>query len=80
MRSVLLVLLLLAPACSFPVDDFVVTDGGDGGTPSDARSTPSDSSSATVDARPCTCVEYDDKDKTKCKKWLPDHCGEEPKG
>lgn len=92
MRSVFVVLLLLAPACSFPVDDFVVSDGGDAANPGDAGTTtstpttpptssstaPSSSttSSTTPDAGDCVCVERDDKDPTKCKRWVPDKCGE----
>ena len=83
MRSPILPLLALVSACSFPVEEFAVTDGGriDAATGSDvqdttpAPSTSTDAASSTdADSGiPCQCVEYKGID---CKRWAPDKCGE----
>ena len=86
MRSLfLLPLFALLAACSFPVDEFEVSN--DGAAPSDAptvdardaapaptSTSTAPSSSSTPDAGGCRCIERNgDGD---CKKWLPEKCGE----
>jgi hypothetical protein len=66
MRMVVVSLVALLTACAFPVDDFTVESEA-------GKDKPAAKSSADA----CACLQWDDREPTKCKKWSDDECKEE---